>query len=189
MQFLHLLLINTKEMVNIYDFLYLIGIVVRGPAYGIPSIRVDGNDILAVLQVTKIARERAIKEKTPILIEAMTFRVGHHSTSDDWTSYRKKELVQTWTNNNNPTSRFEKFLGLKNWWTAKESKEYMEECREDVLKAMQRAEDTPKPPIKDMFTDVYKEMPKMLQDQWEELKDLMERRPQDYPIDKHSPIK
>jgi 2-oxoisovalerate dehydrogenase E1 component alpha subunit len=55
---------------------------VRGVSYGIPSIRVDGNDLLAIYNATEKAREIIIKEKRPVLIEAITYRVGDHSTSD-----------------------------------------------------------------------------------------------------------
>lgn len=140
------------------------------------------------MEVTKIARERAIKEETPILIEAITYRVGHHSTSDDWTSYRTKEEVAAWTQNNNPITRFENFLIGREWWTPKDTKKFLEESRERVLEAMKKAEITPKPPIINLFTDVYEEMPPMLKEQWEELKDLMEKRPDAYPIDQHSKI-
>lgn len=64
------------------------GILPRGIAYGMPSLRVDGNDLLAVVQATKEARRMCLEENTPVLIEAMTYRVGHHSTSDDSTRYR-----------------------------------------------------------------------------------------------------
>jgi len=58
------------------------GIAVRGVAYGMPSIRVDGNDIFAIYAATKAARELIIKEKKPVCIEAISYRVGDHSTSD-----------------------------------------------------------------------------------------------------------
>lgn len=58
------------------------GIVVRGISYGMPSIRVDGNDLFAIYAATKLGREMIIKDKRPVLIEAITYRVGDHSTSD-----------------------------------------------------------------------------------------------------------
>ena len=61
------------------------GIVCRGPAYGMASARVDGNDVWAVYHATKVAREIALKQSRPVLVEAMTYREGHHSTSDDST--------------------------------------------------------------------------------------------------------
>ena len=58
------------------------GIAVRGVSYGMASIRVDGNDIFAVHAATEKARELIVKEKRPVLIEAISYRVGDHSTSD-----------------------------------------------------------------------------------------------------------
>ena len=80
-----------KLLLNIK--LGLTGIAVRGPAYGMTTIRVDGNDVLAVYNATKAAREIAASENKPVLIEAMTYRIGHHSTSDDSSAYRSVDEV------------------------------------------------------------------------------------------------
>ncbi|XP_071274825.1 2-oxoisovalerate dehydrogenase subunit alpha, mitochondrial isoform X3 [Agelaius tricolor] len=63
------------------------GIAARGPGYGLLSIRVDGNDVFAVYNATREARRRAVAENQPFLIEAMTYRIGHHSTSDNNSMY------------------------------------------------------------------------------------------------------
>ena len=76
------------------------GIAVRGPAYGMSTIRVDGNDVLAVYNATKAARDIAANENRPVLIEAMTYRIGHHSTSDDSSAYRSVDEVGELTLNN-----------------------------------------------------------------------------------------
>jgi 2-oxoisovalerate dehydrogenase E1 component alpha subunit len=73
------------------------GIAARGPGYGLDTIRVDGNDALAVLSTVREARRRAVEGKKGVLVEAMTYRVGHHSTSDDSSKYRPIEEVQEWT--------------------------------------------------------------------------------------------
>ena len=72
------------------------GIVVRGVAYGMPSIRVDGNDLIAIYHATKKARELILKEKRPVLIEAISYRVGDHSTSDFSQRYRDEEEMKKW---------------------------------------------------------------------------------------------
>ena len=64
------------------------GIVARGPAYGVPAVRVDGNDVWAVRAAVAEARRMALEESTPVLVEAITYRMGHHSTSDDSQRYR-----------------------------------------------------------------------------------------------------
>lgn len=70
------------------------GIVSRAPGYGIHGVRVDGNDALAMYQATSEARKLCLSENKPVLMEAMTYRVGHHSTSDDWSRYRNPVEVR-----------------------------------------------------------------------------------------------
>lgn len=69
------------------------GIVVRGPAYGMAAFRVDGNDVFAMHEAVRQARQMIIGEHRPVLIEAMTYRLGHHSTSDDSYAYRDREVL------------------------------------------------------------------------------------------------
>ncbi|GAA3054789.1 pyruvate dehydrogenase (acetyl-transferring) E1 component subunit alpha [Streptomyces olivoverticillatus] len=68
----------------------------RAQGYGFPGVRVDGNDVLAVLAVTKAALERARSGEGPMLIEAFTYRMGAHTTSDDPTKYRRDEERELW---------------------------------------------------------------------------------------------
>lgn len=86
------------------------GIASRGIGYGIDTIRVDGNDIWAIYNATKAAREMAIKEQKPVLIEAMTYRIGHHSTSDDSTKYRDRKEVEERAQFDNPVTRLRRYL-------------------------------------------------------------------------------
>lgn len=92
------------------------------------SIRVDGNDVLATHEVTSYARRTCVKEKRPILIEAMTYRIGHHSTSDDSSKYRSAEAVDTWSKNT-PIIRLKKFLLNKQVWTEQEDGELMKQVK------------------------------------------------------------
>ncbi|WP_049575561.1 pyruvate dehydrogenase (acetyl-transferring) E1 component subunit alpha [Streptomyces sp. SBT349] len=68
----------------------------RAQGYGFPGVRVDGNDVLAVLAVTRAAAEHARTGQGPILVEAFTYRMGAHTTSDDPTRYRRKEELEVW---------------------------------------------------------------------------------------------
>jgi 2-oxoisovalerate dehydrogenase E1 component alpha subunit len=81
----------------------------KAGAYGFPGVRVDGNDVLAVYQVTKEAAERARTEHQPTLIEAVTYRLGPHSTADDAGRYQPPEEVEEWRARD-PVLRFERFL-------------------------------------------------------------------------------
>ncbi|MBA0571713.1 hypothetical protein Golob_002088, partial [Gossypium lobatum] len=92
------------------------GIAVRGQAYGVRSIRVDGNDALAMYSAVHSARHMAINEHRPILIEAVTYRVGHHSTSDDSTKYRPANEIEWWRMARDPVTRFRKWIEINGWW-------------------------------------------------------------------------
>lgn len=86
------------------------GIASRGSGYGIPVMRVDGNDFLAVHEVTRRAREFILKENRPVLIEAMSYRQGHHSTSDDSTQYRAVAEIKHWKQTCDPIDRTKRYL-------------------------------------------------------------------------------
>jgi pyruvate dehydrogenase E1 component alpha subunit len=68
----------------------------RGQGYGIPGIQVDGNDVLAVLAATRLALARAYAGQGPTLVEAVTYRMGPHTTSDDPTRYRSRTEEEQW---------------------------------------------------------------------------------------------
>uniref|UniRef100_A0A0C9S2D4 3-methyl-2-oxobutanoate dehydrogenase (2-methylpropanoyl-transferring) n=1 Tax=Wollemia nobilis TaxID=56998 RepID=A0A0C9S2D4_9CONI len=159
------------------------GIVVRGHAYGIRSIRVDGNDALALYSVVSKAREIAINEQKPVLIEALTYRVGHHSTSDDSTKYRRVDEIEHWKMNRDPVSRFRKWLHRNDWWTEKDETDLRSEIRNKILQAIQVAERKEKPSIENLFSDVYDEVPPNLQEQEKKLRETVARHAEDYPND------
>lgn len=73
-----------------------VSIAARGRGFGVPSVRVDGNDVLAVIAVTRAALERAREGSGPTLIEAVTYRMGPHTTSDDPTRYRPSAMDDEW---------------------------------------------------------------------------------------------
>lgn len=148
------------------------GIASRGIGYGIPAIRVDGNDLFAVHLAMKEARERALREQTPILVEAMTYRVGHHSTSDDSTAYRPKSEVAYWQTEDNCITRFRNHLDLNNLFPKEEQEAYMKQVRKDLVTAYNAAEKKPKPAAMHLFDQVYDEKPALLLAQE---KDMLER--------------
>ncbi|KAF9496534.1 branched-chain alpha-keto acid dehydrogenase E1-alpha subunit [Pleurotus eryngii] len=152
------------------------GIASRGPGYGIHTIRVDGNDVLAVMSAVKEARKRCLEEGRAVLIEAMTYRVGHHSTSDDSFAYRARAEVEDWKKIDNPITRFRLFLESRGWWDAQAEEELKDRLKADVMKAFKRAESLPKPELKELFTDVYGgEEPWNLKEQRAELQGLLRK--------------
>lgn len=86
------------------------GISARGIGYGMKTIRVDGNDAVAVVEATKMAREYIMEKKQPVLLEAMTYRVGDHSTSDYSALYRELDEIDSWTKANDPIVRLTLYL-------------------------------------------------------------------------------
>ncbi|KAL8225632.1 hypothetical protein R6Q57_018189 [Mikania cordata] len=159
------------------------GIVVKGQAYGIPSIRVDGNDALAVYNAVGAARKMAINEQRPVLVEALTYRVGHHSTSDDSTKYRPIDEIEHWKTARNPVSIFRNWVQRRSWWSDKQESDFRAHIRKQVIHAVQVAEKTEKSPVGSIFCDVYENAPPNLMEQEKLLKETMRRYPQDFPKD------
>lgn len=159
------------------------GVVIRGQAYGIRGIRVDGNDALAVYSAIHAAREMAVTEGRPILVEALTYRVGHHSTSDDSTKYRPVDEIEHWRTARDPISRYRKWVQGNDWWSDAEESELRSRVRKELLQAIQVAERMPKPPVTELFTDVYDKIPSNLHEQEQLLRDTIMRHPADYPTD------
>ncbi|KAF7047802.1 hypothetical protein CFC21_056671 [Triticum aestivum] len=159
------------------------GVVTRGQAYGIRSIRVDGNDTLAVYSAVHTAREMAITEGRPILIEAMTYRVGHHSTSDDSTKYRPADEMEHWRTARDPVSRYRKWVQGNGWWCDTQESELRNNVRQELLQAIQVAERMPKHGLAELFTDVYDQMPSNLREQERSLLDTIKKHPAEYPAD------
>ncbi|KAK6786961.1 hypothetical protein RDI58_015486 [Solanum bulbocastanum] len=159
------------------------GIAIKGQAYGIRSIRVDGNDTLAVYSAIRAARQMAIKEQRPILVEAMTYRVSHHSTSDDSTKYRCVKEIEQWRTEKNPVTRFRKWIQRNDWWDDQNETELRGNIRKQVVEAIQAAEKVEKPPLTDLFGDVYDKIPSNLQEQERFIRDTIKRYPKEYPFD------
>lgn len=156
------------------------GIISRAPGYGMAAIRIDGNDIFAVHATVREAREYALKNSAPIMIEAMTYRLGHHSTSDDSSRYRDKEEVESFEDKSDPLGRFESFLKQCGWTTETDLINTRNEEKKEVLKAMGDAEKRPPPPLKELFSDVYYEIPPRLKDQQAQLEVHMKKHKSKY---------
>ncbi|MGZ9898477.1 thiamine pyrophosphate-dependent dehydrogenase E1 component subunit alpha [Shewanella gaetbuli] len=156
------------------------GIASRGVGYGMHTIRVDGNDMLAVLAATQQARAYALEHNAPVLIEAMTYRLGAHSSSDDPSGYRSKDEEAKWQLHD-PVKRFKLWLINKGWLTEEEDAKAHEQYREEVLAAVKVAEKLPVPHLDEIIEDVYDKPTPVLNKQLKELKQHIKKYPKAYP--------
>ncbi|KAH9823986.1 thiamine diphosphate-binding protein [Melampsora americana] len=132
------------------------GIASRAIGYGIKAIRVDGNDPIAVYLACKEARRLATEgEGTPVMIEAMTYRVGHHSTSDDSSAYRNPSEVEEWRKKDNPIFRMRRFLENQKCWDSLKETELIDEWKKKISNSIKLAEKESKPELSKMWTDVF----------------------------------
>lgn len=155
------------------------GIAPRGVGYGIKTIRVDGNDILAVYAAAIEARSIAVTEQRPVLIETMSYRLGAHSTSDDPSGYRSAEEEEKWRQKD-PISRMKNWLIKQNWWDENRDEELHKNFREEILQELKLAEKRPKPPLADIIADVYKKPPRHLLEQFDALETHVAKYPDNY---------
>lgn len=116
----------------------------------------------------------------PVLIEAMTYRVSHHSTSDDSFAYRARVEVEDWKRRDNPITRLRKWMEAKGIWDDAAEKECRDAMRSEILKSFREAEGASKPPMRAMFEDVYEEMTPDLRKQMAQLKQHLEKYPDEY---------
>ncbi|KAF8821875.1 dehydrogenase E1 component family protein [Cardiosporidium cionae] len=135
------------------------GIAIRGLSYGMRTIRVDGNDLFAVYLAAKECREICINNSEPVCLEMMTYRMGHHSTSDDSTHYRAKGEMEAWSREGvHPIARVRTFLVNSGWWLPSEDNEIKKEAKETMLAAIKECEKVKKHRITSgLFDDVYAE--------------------------------
>jgi pyruvate dehydrogenase E1 component alpha subunit/2-oxoisovalerate dehydrogenase E1 component alpha subunit len=139
-------------------------IAIKAVAYGFPGVRVDGNDLLAVVAATREAVDRARSGGGPTLVEAVTFRMGGHSSSDDPTRYRDAALVATWERRD-PVVRLRTHLQQRGLVTPADEDAWAAEQNEEISNAIREAEALPPPPIESLFSDVYKDMPRHIAEQ------------------------
>jgi pyruvate dehydrogenase E1 component subunit alpha len=147
----------------------------RGPGFGIPSMRVDGNDVLAMIHATSLAVQRARSGGGPTLIEAVTYRMSLHTTADDPKVYRDDEEVERWRQRC-PLRRFERYLGQRDLLDDDGITAIAAECEREVLEGRERfrARAIPKP--REVFDYVYANMPRELEAQKREYLARLDRR-------------
>lgn len=136
----------------------------KGEGYGIHSVRVDGNDVIAVYQAAKACADRARAGEGPAFLELLTYRAGSHSSSDDPTRYRSKEEMDFWKNRD-PIERMKNYLKQTGIWSESYEEEAWESARFKVNKATQEAQSRPQPEWETLFDHVYEEIPSTLAEQ------------------------
>jgi len=147
-------------------------------AYGFEGVRVDGNDLLAVYAATKAAADKARAGGGPTMIEALTYRLGPHSSSDDPTRYRPTEEVAEWQRQD-PVERMRKYLELKDLWSADKEDALRKELDDLITATIREVERAPPPALESLFGDVFEELTPALKEQMEEyLKSGERRRPE-----------
>jgi pyruvate dehydrogenase E1 component alpha subunit len=146
-------------------------IAIKARAYGLPGVRVDGNDLLAVCKVVQDAVDRARGGGGPTFIEALTYRIGAHSTSDDPTRYRSEAEVETWRKKD-PLDRLRRYLVALGLTDDARDAALDEAIGAEIAAAVNTVEALPLPARASLFEDVYAELPWHLREELAELEKL-----------------
>jgi pyruvate dehydrogenase E1 component alpha subunit len=133
-------------------------------AAGIPGVQVDGNDAIGVREVVAAALERARGGGGPTLIEALTYRLGDHTTSDDATRYRPAAEVEA-ARAREPLLRLRRLLEARGAWDAEREREWRASCNAEIEAAVRTYLATPRQDVTAMFAHVYAELPSTLRPQ------------------------
>ncbi len=139
-------------------------IAIKSVAYGVEGIKVDGNDYFAMYKALEVATEHAKAGKGPVLIEALTYRKGAHTTSDDPTKYRTKEEEDFW-GLTDPLKRLKAWLEDKKLWSDEEEKKVVSQYKKEIDRQFEEAENYPAYPLEDAFQYMYEDMPEDLKKQ------------------------
>jgi pyruvate dehydrogenase E1 component alpha subunit len=136
----------------------------KAHAYGVPGIQVDGNDVFAVYAAASEALDRARHGGGPTLIEAVTYRLGDHTTADDASRYRDNEELERWRERD-PLLRLRRYLEHEGHWDDGQEEVLHEEARQWVEAQVEALEAMPPQDPSDLFTHMYAEPPQILQEQ------------------------
>jgi pyruvate dehydrogenase E1 component alpha subunit/2-oxoisovalerate dehydrogenase E1 component alpha subunit len=141
----------------------------KARAYGMPGVRVDGNDLLAFASALQAALDRARSGGGPTFIEAVTYRMGPHSTSDDPSRYRSQAEVDAWALKD-PLQRLRKHLAVLNLVSEASDAALEAELTAEIASVVDEVEAMPLPDRETLVTDVYAEVPWHLREELEGLK-------------------
>jgi pyruvate dehydrogenase E1 component alpha subunit len=137
---------------------------IKAAAYGMPGIRVDGNDVVAVLVAVREAASLARVGEGPSFVEAVTYRMGPHTTADDPTRYRTDDETKEWVGRD-PLERVRLLLERQGAWSKRWQGELENQASEDIEAAVEWAEAVPPPTFEDMLGRMYSEPTEPLRDQ------------------------
>jgi len=144
-------------------------------AFGIEGVRVDGNDVAAVYDVARRAIDSARGGKGPMLIEAVTYRLGDHTTADDSTRYRDPEALRCeWKRE--PIARLKAYLTRRGAWSPEREAALLKACSADVEDAVAAYLATPAPTCDAMFDRLYETLPASMHEQIEEARRFAQHR-------------
>lgn len=147
-------------------------IVNKAPGYGIRGISVDGNDVFALYQAVKVAKEICLNGEGPVLIEAQTYRMGAHSTSDDPSKYRPEGEFEMWKERC-PILRLKNYLIKNGLWDELREQELQDSLQKEITEAINRAKNEPPPSLESLIEDVYADVPLTLKEQLDEVRKVL----------------
>lgn len=139
-------------------------IAVKALAYGLPGLRVDGNDVLGCYVAAKAAVDRARRGEGPTFIECLTYRLGGHSSSDDPSKYRDEREAVAWEAKD-PLKRHRAWLVARGEWDDAREESFLAVAGKRITDAIAAVEAAPAPALETLFTDVYETLPPHLADQ------------------------
>ncbi len=147
----------------------------RGAGYGIPGVQIDGNDLLAVVSTVRGAVEAARSGEGPALIEALTYRLGAHSTADDPSAYRTDDETQSWMKVD-ALVRLKRHATWRGIWTDDMEGEIQASAEQRISETIAACEKWPPPRVETLFEDVYDSIPEHLEEQKAEYLRYLRRR-------------
>ncbi len=150
-------------------------LAMKAEAYGFEGVRVDGNDLLAVYSAARGAVARARGGGGPTMIEAVTYRLGGHSTADDPRRYRDEREVSEWSERD-PITRMRRYLEAHDLWSEPDEADARDEAAREIERMIQEEEEAGPPPVDTIVEDVFAQVPWHLAEQLADLRRHQERR-------------
>jgi len=130
-------------------------IALKGIGYGMEALRADGNDILAVYEVTKYAADKARRGGGPTFVELLTYRVSAHTSSDDPSRYRDESVTDVWRDVRDPLLRMRRFLEANSWLSEADYEAMVAQIESTVRDAVAKQRDVPMPAKASLVEDVF----------------------------------